>query len=258
MHHKINRMEKEGKTTERRIFSKTYLATPGECDAQGEMPVWQLTDKIIEVATLHANSWGVGYERLIADNHAWVLSRVAIEMRRYPAVNERFTLKTWIEDYNRHFSERNMEIDGEDGEPIGYARTIWAVIDLATRGSCDISALEYIRENKLDKPCPIEKMARIKAVEHARESRYTFRYSDIDSNRHANSVRYIRILADQWPIEFHDRHILRRFEIFYLKEGHAGEEVCVGVDDTALDCTAEIRRGADCLVKARLLFEPKG
>ena len=48
------------------------------------MPVWLLTERIIDVATEHANSWEVGYARLIIDNQAWVLSRVAIEMKRWP------------------------------------------------------------------------------------------------------------------------------------------------------------------------------
>ena len=37
------------------------------------MPVWLMTERIIDVATEHANSWGVGYARLILDNQAWVL-----------------------------------------------------------------------------------------------------------------------------------------------------------------------------------------
>lgn len=238
-------------------FSKTYLTVPGECNGEKELPVWQIADKIIEVATLHANSWGVGYKRLIVDNHAWVLSRVAIEMSRYPKVNESYTLTTWIEDYNRHFSERNVEITDSEGSVIGYARTIWVVINLTTRESQDISALEYIRENALDKQCPIDKMTRIRQVEHVRESRYTFQYSDIDFNRHVNSVRYICLLMNQWTIDRYDSHSVRRFEISYLKEAHAGEEVTIGIDDTTDDCLLEILHGQECLCRARILFEER-
>ena len=111
-------------------FSKTYYLAAGECNPQGELPLTLLMTRIIEVATLHANSWGVGYERLIRDNQVWVLSRVAIEMTEYPKVNTNYKLTTWIEDYNRHFSQRNMRIDDENGKPLGYVRTIWMVIDM--------------------------------------------------------------------------------------------------------------------------------
>lgn len=126
-------------TTDSKIYSKSWLLTPGECNCEKEMPVWLMTERIIDVATEHANSWGVGYARLILDNQAWVLSRVAIEMKRWPKVNETYTLSTWVEDYNRHFSERNIEVTDTDGNVIGHARTVWVVIDLTTRQSCDIS-----------------------------------------------------------------------------------------------------------------------
>lgn len=117
-------------TTDSKIYSKSWLLTPGECNCEKEMSVWLMTERIIDVATEHANSWGVGYARLILDNQAWVLSRVAIEMKRWPKVNETYTLSTWVEDYNRHFSERNIEVTDTDGNVIGHARTVWVVIDL--------------------------------------------------------------------------------------------------------------------------------
>lgn len=246
-----------GQANNSKSYTKTYLLTPGECNGEQELPIWLLANNIIETATLHANSWGVGYAKLIADNQAWVLSRVAIEMKRYPKVNETYSLTTWIEDYNRHFSERNVEIADKDGNIIGYARTIWVVINLNTRESCDISALQYIRENALDKCCPIEKQSKIKQVEHLRETAHTFQYSDIDFNRHVNSVRYICLLMNQWTLEHYDKYAVERFEISYLKEGRAGENVIIGIDDSSRDSKLEICRDTDCLCKARILFKQK-
>ena len=128
-------------------FRQEYFLTAAECNPEKEMPLSLVMTKIIEVATLHANSWGVGYADMIRNNEGWVLSRVTIEMLRYPKVNEAYTFTTWIEDYNRHFSQRNMEITDHNGEVIGYARTIWMVINFATRESSDISQLSYLREN---------------------------------------------------------------------------------------------------------------
>ena len=61
--------------------------TAAECNPEKEMPLSLVMTKIIEVATLHANSWGVGYADMIRNNEGWVLSRVTIEMLRYPKVN---------------------------------------------------------------------------------------------------------------------------------------------------------------------------
>ena len=193
-------------TESKQLYSCRHMLTAGECNAQREMPLQLLASRIIEIATFHANYWGVGYAKLLEHNQAWVLSRMAIEMTRFPKVGEHYTLTTWVENYNRHFSERHIEIKDDNGNVLGYARTIWAVIDITTRSSCDITAFEFMRDNILAKECPIERQSRFKTVNHLRESSYTFRSSDIDFNRHVNTLRYIGVLLNQWNVDFYDKH----------------------------------------------------
>ena len=201
-------------------YKQSFYLSAGECNPQAEMPLTLLMSRIIEVATNHANTWGVGYARLIEDNQGWVLSRVTIEMTRYPRVDEFYTLTTWIEDYNRHFSQRNMEIADNDGNVIGYARTIWVVISLSTRESVDISKLSYINENVSGKLCPIEPMSRLKPFEPTRIENHRFRYSDIDFNGHVNTVRYIEHLVNQFPMQHHADNMVKRMELAFVKEAY--------------------------------------
>lgn len=91
-------------------YTHRYYLTAGECDAQQCMPIPLVARRVIEVATEHANSWGVGYARLIQNNEAWVLSRLTIELSSYPGINSDYSLTTWVEGFNRHFSESLAEI----------------------------------------------------------------------------------------------------------------------------------------------------
>ncbi len=171
-------------------FRQEFFLTAAECNPEKEMPLSLVMTRIIEMATLHANAWGVGYAKMIESNQGWVLSRVTVEMTRYPKVNEPYSFTTWIESYNRHFSQRNMEIRDHNDEVIGYVRTIWMVIDFATRESVDISKLSYISENISGRECPIAPQGRLKTVEPSRTAAYTFGYMDCDINRHVNTVKY--------------------------------------------------------------------
>lgn len=213
-------------------FRMDYYLAAGECNPQGEMPLTLLMTRIIEVATFHANSWGVGYARLIQDNHVWVLSRVTIEMKAYPRVNENYSLTTWIEDYNRYFSQRNMRIDDANGNPLGYVRTIWMVIDLNTRASVDISQLSYIRENVSDTPCPIEPMSRLHPIEEGHSVEYIFGYMDCDFNRHVNTVRYLSHLMNLFDMDCYDNFFIQRMEISFIKETHYSETCEFVIDDS--------------------------
>ncbi|MBR7011486.1 MAG: acyl-[Muribaculaceae bacterium] len=219
-------------SNDKKVFSKTYYLAAGECNPQGELPLTLLMTRIIEVATLHANSWGVGYARLIQENQVWVLSRVTIEMMAYPRVNENYRLTTWIEDYNRHFSQRNMRIDDAEGNPLGYVRTIWMVIDMNTRASVDISQLAYIRENVSDLQCPIEPMSRLHPIQDGRAFDYTFGYMDCDFNRHVNTVRYLSHLMNLFDMDRYDHNFISRMEISFVKETRYGETAQFIIDDS--------------------------
>ena len=124
-----------------------YFLTAGECTPEGTIPVTLLANRIIETATFHANILGVGYENLITNGMAWVLSRMSIEMRNWPKVNRKYSLRTWVESYNRHFSERNFEITDENGGLLGYARTVWMTINLTTRQSGQLDGMEKKAES---------------------------------------------------------------------------------------------------------------
>ena len=239
-------------------FSKTYYLAAGECNPQGEMPMTLLMTRIIEVATLHANSWGVGYERLIRDNQVWVLSRVAIEMSKYPKVNTNYKLTTWIEDYNRHFSQRNMRLDDENGKPLGYVRTIWMVIDMNTRASVDIEKLGYIRENVSDIPCPIEPQSRLRPIEQGHAVDYTFGYMDCDFNRHVNTVRYLSLLMNMFDMDCYDHYFIRRMELAFIKETRYGETAQFVIDDSdPMDSHLSITVEGDDHVRARFLWQER-
>lgn len=248
--------------TDLKYYNHEYFLTAGECTPQKEMPLPLLVTRLIEVATEHANIWGVGYAKLVEDNQAWVLSRVTIEMNDYPKVNEPYTINTWVEGYNRYFSQRNFEIVNGEGKVLGYARTIWLVIDMTAREMVDISSLSYVISNVYDKECPIEPQSRLRNVDNARICNHTFQYTDTDINHHVNSVRYVETILNQWSIEHYEQYRVQRFEIAYVKECLGGKcyEVAVN-EDIPTDAKVEIsnnsegNREANC--RARLVFEKR-
>ncbi len=240
------------------LFEQHYFLSASECNPQQEMPLPLLMTRIIEMATLHANSWGVGYERLIADNQGWVLSRVTCEMQRYPQVNQNYSLSTWIEDYNRRFSLRNLEIKDENGIAIGYARTVWMVINYATRQGVDISKLDYMKSNVLAKPCPIEPQGRLHTVTTGLSVPYTFGYVDCDVNRHVNTVRYLEHLLNCFTMEKMDNHYVHRMELAFNQETRYGDHATIHLDNSdALDCHMSIDVDGTSHCKARFGFNPR-
>lgn len=238
------------------MFSRDFHLTGGETGPEGEMPVTLVAERVIEMATNHADLLGVGYEAMIRENQAWVLSRLSIEMTRYPSVNEDYRISTWVSSFNRRFSERDFEISTLDGEPLGYARTIWAAIDLSSRGVGELGIVTRLADVIVDRPCPIAAAPRLSAISgDYKFCDYRFSYRDIDFNRHVNSVAYIRLLLDSWPLEFHDSYRVKRIDTAYLHEARYGDRVDLRlVTDSNYSSTAEIC-GADGGSLARFAIE---
>lgn len=238
------------------MFSRDFHLTGGETGPEGEMPVTLVAERVIEMATNHADLLGVGYEAMIRENQAWVLSRLSIEMTRYPSVNEDYRISTWVSSFNRRFSERDFEISTLDGEPLGYARTIWAAIDLSSRGVGELGIVTRLADVIVDRPCPIAAVPRLSAVsEGYKSNEYRFTYRDIDFNRHVNSVAYIRLLLDAWTLDYHDLYRVKRIDTAYIHEARYGDKVDLRVLSES-DCraTAEIC-GADGGSLARFAIE---
>lgn len=248
------------------IFERTYFLTPAECNPQGRMPITLLINRLIEVATLHANEVGIGYATLAPRDETWVLSRVGVEMSRYPGVNDHYTVRTWMTGINRLFSERDYEILDGAGHTIGWARTVWAVLDTVTRQAADMTHMKWISSLfPADKKCLCPPLTRLRPLTCYESIPYRFTYCDIDFNRHVNSSRYIELLLNCWSLDFHDRNRLSRFEINYIHEAYYDEPVEVrltplgdpGAASPTETTLAELVHSDRTLCRALLGFSPR-
>lgn len=209
-------------------YTHDYFLTAAQCNAQKELPVGTLVQQIIDVATEHANLIGVGASRLGEDGNTWVLSRIAFEMQRYPRMEERYSITTWVESFAKFFSERNFDICDGNGSIIGRARTTWVCINRRTRRPADITELASTVAITPERPCPIDPVTHLRPITNPQiENTYTFHVSDIDFNRHVNSVRYVDLFINQIGLSTYDDFFISRFEITFHREAHFGDEVIV-------------------------------
>ncbi len=209
------------------MLTQTFFLSAGEVNAEAELSLPLLTSKIIDIATADANSLGIGNPVMAHLDCGWVLARLTIEMTRYPAVNDQYSLTTWVESINRHFSVRCFRVDDQDGTPIGYARSIWMVMNYKTHENAGLSHLD-IRPEMVSKEmeCPIPRQAPHTHIdEDALQRNYTFRYCDIDFYRHVNTVRYVELLLNSFTLPEMDAYKVKRLEISFLHEGRYGSTV---------------------------------
>ena len=190
-------------TEENKIGTYSFVAEPFHVDFTGRLTMGVLGNHLLNCAGFHATERGFGIATLNESNYTWVLSRLALELEEMPLQYESFSVQTWIENVYRLFTDRNFAILNKDGKPIGYARSIWAMISMDTRKPADLLSLHNgsIVDYICQKECPIEKPGRIKVNQKELAGEVVTKYSDIDINGHVNSIRYIEHILDLFPLE---------------------------------------------------------
>ena len=208
-----------------KVGTYQFVAEPFHVDFTGKLTMGVLGNHLLNCAGFHATERGFGIAEINENHYTWVLSRLAIELDDLPRQYENFSIHSWIENVYRLFTDRNFELVNKDGQTIGYARSVWAMISMETRKPADLFTLHGERLNQYasGRECPIAKPVRIKVSQSAPVAEYQTKYSDIDINGHVNSIKYIEHILDLFPMETFKRKSVHRFEMAYVAESYYGD-----------------------------------
>ena len=213
-----------------KIDSYSVHVEPFHVDFTGHIFLGVLGNHLLNAAGNHSQRRGWGIGSLNENHYTWVLSRLCIEMEEMPMQYEDIEIRTWVESVMRLFTNRNFSILRPDGTPCGYARSIWAMIDMETRKPCDLLSLydgdilRYVVEPE-ENVCPIQGHGRLVFREARLARTLDTYYSDVDINGHINSIKYIEHILDLFPRERFERERVRRFEIAYKAESYLGDRL---------------------------------
>ncbi len=180
-----------------------------------------------EAAGRHAVYLGFGYDDLIKNNTAWILSRVHVEFPDTPKWREEITLNTWHKGLNRLFFLRDFVLTDNDGKERVKATTSWLVLNLETRRLVrDPELLEegtVCNENALETPA--DKVQMPKDLEPELVRTHLVSYSDIDTNGHTNNAMYMQWSMNAVGYDITSSRPVKEFTINFNHETKAGDEV---------------------------------
>ena len=107
--------------------------------------------------------------------------------------------------------------------------------------------------NMVDAPSPCERPRRLAALDGEPVLQHRVTYSDIDFNRHMNTMRYIDIVFDTMPIEMLEKLDKLRMDINFMREARYGDELSLLCEERDNMRLYEFRNDAgDVLCRASL------
>ena len=238
------------------ITTYKYRIEPQDVDFTLRASVSAIVNYMLNVAGRDAHNKGFGVEVLQDNALTWVLLRLAVDIEQRPEQYTDIEIDTWISDFNRLSSTRNFRMRTGD-KVIASGVSQWCVLNMETRQSADMSMMKEAHDKFIvAEPSPIAAPARLRPIEVSASISRPIVYSDIDFNRHMNTMRYVDLIFDTLPLEQFERGDAMRLDVNFLAEARYGEVVSVGYLDAEGARQFEITSDAEkVLCRAKIEFK---
>lgn len=242
------------------IESYPVYVEPFHVDYTGRLLMGVLGNHLLNAADKHSTRRGWGIGTLNNSRHTWVLSRLSVELTQMPVQRQNVEIRTWVESVIKLFTTRNFAILDQDGNPMGYARSVWAMMDLDTRRPCDLLSMysgdlvNHVTPEEQN-VCPIPGHGRFRFTDPQLVRTINTYYSDADLNGHVNSMRYVEHILDLFPMENYKQG-LRRFEIAYKAETYVGDTLSFYMQQISeQEYDIEVRKNeTDVVCQSKVIF----
>lgn len=213
------------------ITTYNYRVEPQDVDFTLRASASAIVNYMLNVAGRDAHNKGFGVEVLQDSSLTWVLMRFSAEIVCRPEQYADTEIDTWISDFNRLASTRNFRMRVGD-RVVASGVSQWCVLNMESRQAADMSMMKEAHDKFIvNEPSPIAPPARLRAIEAQTTVSRPVVYSDIDFNRHMNTLRYVDMIFDTLPLEIFESGDAMRLDINFLAEARYGEIVSVGYVD---------------------------
>lgn len=209
------------------ITTYNYRIEPQDVDFTLRASAASIINYMLNVAGMDAHNKGFGVDVLQGEKCTWVLSRLGVEIMRQPEQYTNIVIDTWVNEFNRLSSTRNFRMRS-DAETLAAGVTQWCILNIDTRQVVDMSTLRDLYErNMVDEPSPTAAPARLRPAELTSSSERPVVYSDIDFNRHVNTLRYVDMIFDAISLECIEHNNGIRIDFNFIAEARYGETLTI-------------------------------
>jgi acyl-ACP thioesterase len=240
------------------IWKEDFYIKSYEVDHKNRLRINQLFNFMQEAAGNHAYKLGCGYDDLKSESLIWVLSKVKVELDRYPGWGEKITVETWPKGAFRLYASRDFLFRDEKGEVIGRATTIWLLLDAHSLRPQRVDSLKINYHENASRHALQESLEKIRyrGINETVFER-SVSYNDIDVNNHVNNAKYVDWILDCFSYKLFSEKYIKSIQLNYVNAARPDERIAVKMakDAENSDCYYLEGSNADndsCIFEAKV------
>ncbi len=191
-----------------------------EIDFGSKLNIFSLFNYFQEIAWEHAGLLHFGLDDLSKKNLFWVLSRMRVEIVRFPVWTEKIKLVTYPRGIDGLFALRDYEVYDANNQRIIAGSSSWLILNAQTRRPVRLTDLDlpFVTNERSALAQNPSKIADASGGPIVRNN-VVVKPSDFDVNYHVNNTRYIEWAYNTFNFEHHKKHTLKTVEVNFLAEG---------------------------------------
>ncbi|MEF2144331.1 MAG: acyl-ACP thioesterase domain-containing protein [Desulfovibrionaceae bacterium] len=205
-------------------LERSFLVRVDECGQDGRASLSTLLNYCQESAWQHAESLGLGREKLLSDGVAWVMTRLRVQIVAYPEPGDLVTVYTWPSAKDRYVAYRDFVLSGPNGE-LGRCTTAWVHMDIHERRMVLLESCDSMMKNPLARALEFTTRAVPRLRGSDRSMKFVTRRADLDVNGHVNNTRYVDYALESVPGHVSSQVFLREMDVSFRHECMAHEKI---------------------------------
>ncbi len=201
------------------IYIDTFLIRNFHIDINGCLSIKYLFDFLLECTKKHGNLLNVGIDELFTQGNTWMLSRMHLQINKFPEENEEIKIKTWPSGTRGIFSRRDYIVENSRNEQILKATSGWLVVNLEKRRPVRLTEqIINIQNNDARRAIKDDFKKFIIPDKFNNEYSSAARLNSIDFNKHFTSSSYVAAIIDALDMDFYKNHRLEQLELDFKTE----------------------------------------
>lgn len=221
------------------FLEKKFVIHTTHTDFKDIIRPYAILDFFQDLAGIHAEQIGVGFEDIAKLGYIWVVLYEQYEvLQNLCKYGDEIIVRTWPKPRGRLEFEREYEICDSNGNLIIKGISNWALIDINKRtiakaNDVNFNGEFYQRTNYTDKQ---KRKLNLKPENIIKEYNHQVVLSDLDHNMHMNNSKYLDILYNMQNIN--DYKICKKVEIAFIHEAKLNDIINVKYykDENNRDC----------------------
>lgn len=169
----------------------------GDVDRREVMLLGRVFKMLQDAAIAHANQFGTGTDAVAERAETWVLSRIAVEIVRYPKAGESLRVETWSTGIKGFKGYRDFRVFDAQENCVLSGSSLWLYFSLKSMSLVRVPKpiIEGFPVGSEPAWCSeLEKLPFDAPDAQAIPVPITLRYSDFDVNEHVNNAAYLDLV----------------------------------------------------------------